>query len=206
MRRPALLLLIAALALTPAAHADIPNPNQSTVDPCLVLCPAGDLTFHVVVRGFTGNPFAGSSVQIEYSACPGFHLCALTGGEPYTHLSLSGLEMVGVISDVQGMASFPVKAGGGCSSGAVKVYADGVLLANRALASPDQNGDGVVSAQDVTLLQAKLGTADPTGDLDCSGAVDGADLALLQAHAGHACAQPTEVRPGTWGRIKTLYR
>jgi hypothetical protein len=79
-------------------------------------------------------------------------------------------------------------------------------LATRALASPDQNGDGLVEAQDVGLLQAKAGSQDPTGDLDCDGSITPADVTLLQAHAGHACSLPTRTEPGTWGRIKTIYR
>lgn len=200
------IFVLVALALAVIARADVPSPGQSTVDPCLVLCPAGDLGFHVTVRGTIGNPYPFAYVVLAIGACPGFALCALTGNEPYSYQSDAEYQYVGMFADAQGQVTLPVRAGGGCPPGTVRVYADGVLLETRAVASPDQNGDSVVQAQDVSLLQSKLGSADPTGDLDCNGTVDGADLALLQSHAGHACAAPTGTAPGTWGRIKTLYR
>ena len=201
-----LVLCVLGLAMATSAPADIPSPSQSVVDPCVVLCPAGDVTLHVLVRGQANQPFPNATVDLEYAGCPGFALCALTGGEPYTHLSGTGFELVRVMSNAQGEAVFPVRAGGACPWGSVRVFADGIVLALRALASPDQNGDGIVGAADVAVLQTKLGTTDPSGDLNCDGTVDGADLAVLNAHTGHACALPTRIESGTWGRIKTLYR
>jgi hypothetical protein len=202
----ALLLSLAAIAVPIAASADIPSPARSSVDPCVVLCPAGDLALHVIVRNAADIPQPGSVVDLEFSACPEFHLCAPLGGEPYTHLSGSGFDLVRTTANGQGAAVLPVRAGGGCPAGLARVYADGVPLALRAIASPDQNGDGIVQALDATLLQSKIGTTDPTGDFDCDGMVTSADVAILNAHMGHACAQPTPVRPDTWGRLKMLYR
>ena len=203
-RIPAFVALGLAFA-TPVA-ADIPSPSQSVVDPCVVLCPAGDFTLHVLVRGQAGQIFVNSSVDLEYAACPGFALCAPTGSEPYTHLSGPGFESVRVVTNLQGQAALPVRAGGACPWGSVRVIADGVVIALRALASPDQNGDAIVGAADLAVLQTKLGTADPSADLNCDGVVDAADISILNAHSGHACALPTRTGTGTWGRIKTLYR
>ena len=197
---------LAALALPTTARADLPSPGQSSVDPCVVLCPAGDLILHVVVRNAVGNVKPGAQVDLDFSACPGFQLCAPNGSEPYTHLSGPGVEVLRMTSDAQGAAAFPVRAGGSCPAGSIIVRANGVPLAIRALASPDQNGDGIVGAQDIALLQSRLGTTDPTGDLDCDAVVSNADLAILQSHLGHACSLRTPSRPGTWGRIKMLYR
>jgi len=200
-----LLLPLLSLALFTSAGADVPSPSASFVDPCLVLCPAGDITFHVVVRNIVGIPIPGAAVDIEYSACPGFHLCSPAGSEPYEHLSLPGFETVRVIADGAGRANFPVRAGGTCPAGLVTVYADGVLLAQFALASPDQDGNGDVDAGDSVVLQSKLGLDDPTGDLTCDGSVSGI-LLEFDRHVGHTCELPTDVPPATWGRLKTLYR
>jgi len=199
------LLAIVPLALSSSgALADVPSAQMSTVDPCLVACPGGDIPFNIVVRHIDGRPVAGPAVVISYYDCPTFHLCALNGTESYSYdAPSSSLHEIG---DNTGHATFSLRAGGACPSGTVGVYANGVILATRGLASPDQNGDGVVDGQDFGILQAKVGGADPTGDLNCDGAVTSADVALLQQHMGHLCTGPTPVRPGTWGRIKTIYR
>lgn len=206
MAKFVMLLSLAAIAVPSAASADIPSAARSSVDPCVVLCPAGDLALHVIVRNAADIPQPGSVVDLEFSACPEFHLCTPLGGEPYTHLSGPGFDLVRTTANGQGAAMLPVRAGGGCPAGLARVYADGVPLALRAIASPDQNGDGIVQALDATLLQSKIGTSDPTGDFDGDGMVTSADLAILNAHVGHACALPTPVRPNTWGRLKMLYR
>ena len=205
MKRLRWILLPALLCAAPAL-GDVPSPNTSTVDPCLVLCPAGDLVFKVVVRFTNGLPYPGAWVDLEHSSCPDFRLGPPREGDPYQLLSGAGFALVRVTSDAQGVALFPVRAGGSCAAGGVRVYADGVLLATRALASPDQDGDGLVGASDAALLQAKTGGTDPTGDLDCSASVTAADAALLDAHFGHGWNLPTAARTGTWGRLKTLYR
>lgn len=200
-----LLLPLLSLVLSASAAADVPSASASFVDPCLVFCPDGDLTFHVVVRNVVGTPIPGATVDIEYSACPGFHLCSASGSEPYEHLSMPGVEAIRVTADGAGQASFPVRAGGTCAADLVSVYADGVLLAQFALASPDQDGDGDVDPADSAILQSKLGQNDPTSDLTCDGSATGI-LAEFERHLGHACDLPTDVPPATWGRLKMLYR
>jgi len=200
-----LFLPLLGLVLATSAGADVPAPNASHVDPCLVFCPTGDITFHVVVRNQVGIPVPGATVDIEYSACPGFHLCSPSGSEPYEHISLPGFEVIRVIADGAGQANFPVRAGGTCAAGLVNVYADGILLAQRALASPDQDGDGDVDPADSVLLQSKLGLNDPTVDLTCDGSATGI-MAEFDRHFGHACDLPTGAPPPTWGRLKTMYR
>src|SRR5689334_20762333 len=96
--RSLLLLLLSCLALLPplSASAAVPSPANSQVDPCLVLCPAGDFTFHVVVRDIANVPVAGASVVVNLCNCPNVHLC-------------SGPCDVLVTSDAAGNATFNIK-------------------------------------------------------------------------------------------------
>ena len=206
-RHLALPLALAALAwiAIPNVRANVPSPAHSTVDPCLRVCPAGDMTFHVLVRDFSANPVAGSTVVIDLCSCPGVILCPPTGSEPYT---LSGGCTVLMPTNGAGVADLPIRAGGTCRGSAVRVFADGILLTTlTAVSSPDQNGDATVSAVDQGILAARLGGPyDPTGDFNCSGALEAGDQAILAGHLGHSCAAVVPVLPGSWGRIKTIYR
>ncbi len=200
-------LLVAALAgggLVVPCHAAVPSPTQSFVAPCLIACPAGDIHFEVVVRDFANNPVANSTVTIEVCDCPTAALCPANPSQPYTVTSCRAH----MSSDLNGQVLFPLQAGGGCPAGVVKVYADGVPLANRALASPDQDGSGDVSGLDVVILDAKIaaGTFDPTADLNCDGALTAADRAVYTQHAGHGFPIPTPVRSRSWGSVKSYYR
>jgi len=95
--------------------------------------------------------------------------------------------------------------------GSVQLFASGILLASYALASPDQNGNGVVTGivdVDPALFAAKLGTVDPTADFDCSGgAVDAADQLIFNQHLSHSCDGIVDaVQRRTWGTLKSHYR
>ncbi len=192
----ALLLLIATslVVAVPSTAVAIPDPTTSTVDPCLIICPLGDFTFNVTVRDPASNPVANSTVQIDFCPTPSVHLCLVP---PCT---VSG------ITNAAGAVSFSIR-GGGISATPVTIRADGVLLGTRPVASPDQDGNQTVNGADQAIGNGKLGAADPTMDLDCDqGVVDAQDLAVQQAHLGHTCSGPTPAKPGTWGRIKTIYR
>jgi hypothetical protein len=195
--RPLLPIAAAAaviMGLAPAPRADVPDAGQSTVDPCLIVCPLGDVTFTVVVRNAVGLPIPLSLVQVNFCAgnasrCDPLTVCQAGG--------LTGLDGRVVLSFMAG----------GISATPVEIHADGLLLASRPIASPDQDGDLVVDAADIAIAQAKLGTADPTMDLDCDqGVVDQADLDAQAAHVGHQCDQKVPARPETWDRVKRLYR
>src|SRR6516225_7546743 len=78
MRRHFLLppLVSLILAVPTLAAGGVPNAITSILDPCLVLCPAGDLQFHVVVRDINFTPVPNSFVVLDFSACPAFAHCA----------------------------------------------------------------------------------------------------------------------------------
>src|SRR5205823_4880991 len=100
---------IACLAclIAPAARAALPSPSTSTVDPCLRVCPAGGMTFHVVVRDYANNPQPGSLVVIDLCSCPGVVLCPLNGGEAYT---IANGCIVRMQANGQGVADFQIRA------------------------------------------------------------------------------------------------
>ena len=190
-----------ALLFTDPALAGPPLPGESWADPCIALCPKGDLTFHLY--GFrNGHPVQAWPVQVDFCGAPGVRLAPTTGSEPY-QIALGC--RVSVLTGEDGIGVFAIKAGGVSRDVRVEVTSPLLLAVRTAVVSPDQNGDLQVDLSDVTLAEAKLGSADPTADLDCDGAVTAADLTMLRAHLGHA-AGPTAVQRGSWVGIKGLYR
>ena len=218
MIRPATTFSLAlALSLTTVAvcSAAVPSPANSSTPACMVFCPMGDVfpesqPFTVVVRDFANVPIAGSSVVIDLSGCPGAFICNPTLGDPYTtNLVARTLTRA---TDASGTASFPARVGGTGPAGCAKVYADGVLLKSYALASPDQDGDGLVLyppfSNDLSIFAAKIGTADPTADLDCSGGVvDVTDQSVFYHHVSQSCEGYIDpVQRRSWGSLKSHYR
>jgi hypothetical protein len=200
---------LAAVGSTQAAAA-VPSPVNSSVPACMALCPLGDMPFAVTVRDLANNPIAGSTVVIDFSGCPnGAYICPTRPGDPYTvNLVTRTLSMV---TGAGGAVTFPARIGGVGPAGCAKVFADGVLLRSYALASPDQNGNGVATGivdVDPALFAAKLGTVDPTADFDCSGgAVDPADQLIFNRHLSHSCDGIVDaVQRHTWGSLKSHYR
>ncbi len=181
----------------------VPSPSNSILDPCMVLCPNGDITYHVTVKDLANNPVSGSTVVLDFSQCAGWMVCPDPGPGITVDIPTRTMRMV---SNANGEAFFAAKVGGVCAS-IVNVYADGVLLKQTALRSPDQDGNLAVNGADQAILVAKIaGGTDPTGDLNCSATTDSADLVVLGAHINHGCNGIIPVRPGSWGRLKSIYR
>jgi hypothetical protein len=206
--RPARLVtvgvFVALLAIAGFVTAGTLIPQKCTVDPRLVLCPAGDLTFHAIIRDGAANLVQNVSVELYLCNSTGWALCA-SGQPAEIHFFFSPCEPV-ALTGADGMATLALKAGGVTSDSTVLIRADGVPLAHRFLASPDQNGDLVVNSVDETIFAAKLGTHDLSADFDGDGVVTEADHAILRAHLGHACEMPTATRRSAWGEIKVRYR
>lgn len=209
MRRwllPVVLLLLGSSPLT--ASAGVPSPSTSTVPPCLVVCPPGDISYTVVVRDFGSNPISGSMVWLDFSSCTGFVHCPIGNTEGYLW-DAPNRRAVGV-TDGSGRVTFAIRGGGVCQPigvRGVRVYADGIALADVFLSSPDQNGDLMVTNADLAIIAAAINTPNPGADFDCDGTVTNADLAFAtNQHGGHTCTSVTGVRSGSWGRLKTIYR
>jgi hypothetical protein len=208
MRARLVLVVAVALWALPAtiggvAAAGTLTPQYCTVDSRLVLCPAGDLAFHVTVRNIN-HPVTNVSVELGFCGTTGRAACP--DGQPAEiHFFFSPCDPV-VLTGLDGMATIALKAGGVTTDSTVMIRADGMLLGRRFLASPDQNGDLVVDARDEAIFDSKRGTTDRTADFDGDGVVTEADHAILRAHFGHACEMPTAATRSAWGEIKVRYR
>lgn len=212
MRIP-FLALLALLATSGVARAGADCvAAYSTVDSALVLCPAGDLPFHVEARIAPGIlAFRVFDIYLDVTDAPGLRLLA-TQPDPYCAIvTWSGRTIAEQGCIPFGSATYRL-SGGGCGTGVslpVGNSHDGVILATRVtFLSPDQNGDLVVDGEDLAILDSKLGTSDPTADFDFDGVVTAADRAIAQAHLGHFAAGsgPVAAHEGSWGRIKSLFR
>jgi hypothetical protein len=200
-------LLVAFLAM--GAHqgaAGVPSPMNSTVPPCFVACPAGDVTFTVVVRDIANYPVANSTVWLDFSACPAFPVCAdcCAGITIYPELRLATR-----VTDASGVAAFPLKLGGVCSGQRMRVFADGVMLTYSGVpvASPDQDGDLLVDAGDALRVHGLIGTSEQGADFDCDGTVTQADFDwMTNLHGGHSCSNVVPARTRSWGALKLIYR
>lgn len=80
--------------------------------------------------------------------------------------------------------------GGGCSEdGFVLLGMNGIYVTScNGARSPDVNGDCMVLADDREYVESHAGTSDFCADLDGSGLVDVADLAIVDATMGDICA------------------
>lgn len=205
---PLCLLAASMLLSASAADAAVPDAALSTLPSCMALCPMGDMPFTLVVRDVANNPIGGSLVVLDFSQCAGAFLCPQRPTDPYVvDVPTRTLRMT---TNAAGSVTFPARVGGTCPAGGVRVTADGVLLKLYALASPDQNGNGVaVTIVDVddAIFMAKLGTLDPTADFDCDGDVDVYDQLIFDSHLSHSCDGFVDAtRRRTWGSVKLHYR
>ena len=181
--RPALIALVTIVMASAPAAAGIPNAAQSDVDPCIIVCPAGDSVFTAIVRHIDRVPYhPDSDTWLDLCGCTGVHLAPVEAGDPYW---MAGC-VVHTLTDAQGIARFPLRAGGGCSGASIQVTCDGVPLRTlTAVASFDQDGDLSVTSSDLAIINSKIGTADRTADFDCDGLVTSNDYNIAALHLGH---------------------
>lgn len=178
------LVFTGVMAGDPTARAGIPSRETSSVDQCIVTCPAGDSAFVVIARWAHGAPFEYGDTVIDFCGCPDPLLAEVPpGGDPYWMNGCS----VWKLTTASGVASFSLEAGGLCSGTSIDVYCNAVLLATLThVASFDQDGDLGVTDVDLSQVSGKQGTGDLTADFDCNGVVDAADVAIAASHVGHA--------------------
>ncbi|MCB9464310.1 MAG: hypothetical protein H6682_11525 [Candidatus Eisenbacteria bacterium] len=96
-------------------------------------------------------------------------------------------------SDENGYVTIPL-LGGGCSPSSVHVIGGDYCSTDlQGIHSPDIDGDCAVTDADRDYVLAYLGTSDFCADIDGSGLVDEADLAIVDATLGDACSNVTDV-------------
>jgi hypothetical protein len=198
-----LLALVTIPFRADAGLVGVPSPGNSIVSACVRTTPAGDFTFEVTVRDFNNSPLFSSVVVLDFGGCPGAQFCP-TCAHAYGYDPV--LRRLFNVTDALGKTSFSICGGGICPGSIVNVYADGILLAERPLASTDPSGDLVVDPGDVAAIAAKVGMVHPSSDLDCDGDVDAVDVAIAEARLGQTCDFDTQQRSTGWGRLKLMYR
>lgn len=157
-------------------------------DPVIV-APEGIPETLVLVRdrcaGGTGY-VEGAPLELSFDAVAD---AAVTWDETQQHPTIPVQE-----TDENGVARFGIRGGGCSAAGRVSLRAYGVeVLVNIGVHSPDVNGDCAVLEDDLAYVQARLGTADPCADVDGSGIVNAADVAIVQATLGDLCSQLVDV-------------
>jgi hypothetical protein len=207
MLRGSLIFLFILGATSAHSAAGVPYPPNCSVS-CVRACPDQDFSTSVVVKDLDGNPVLSATVVIDFSNCPTFvHCPPETVVWPLYYTWDPVARTASIRTGTGGVALFCLKGGGVAPRGSVRVYAQGVLLSEAALFSPDQDGDlHPATPTDRAILLSKMGTADPTGDLDCDGLVTYWDVTQFGWHSQHYCLRPTETLSGSWGRLKMLYR
>jgi len=185
----------AETACLPAPMAGI-----SSVPPFAFACPGGDAVYEVTVMSLPCPPLTdpiplfGVAVRMDFDAsgCAPFTHCS-SSQDPWTFYSDPD-QTVTHLTDVNGNAWFHLEMGASTGS-CIQVLGESTLLGFTRLVSPDQNGDLVVDATDMAIIESRFGTTDPGADLDNNGIVNQTDRDLAGVHLGHACGVATQGNP-----------
>lgn len=178
------LVCVALLALTGAALANQPDPNQSTFEQCLgrspknnTADPSAQYTFTGVLRDNTGAPvpnYPAAQVTLDILA-PCQNPVTLNPDGPSDP---TGLVVWGVATLNQG--------GGACEgAGVVDIKVGGVTFETlNDVRSPDEDGDTFVALADLSAWQQSFVNQTPIfqGDLDCDTFIALTDLSWWQKH------------------------
>ncbi|MFH1374405.1 MAG: hypothetical protein ABII79_11475 [bacterium] len=147
------------------------DPTFSTADPVLILSPAGNVLFNVILKDNTGLPIEGSvNAWLDFSEVSGLTPCASETTWPLVFPS--GL------SDADGLISISVGAGG-CSPDLVKVMSTHGEIAQVPIKSLDHDGSLKVMPADFV--------GDDCNDYNTDGNVDDADWDFLALHMDLGC-------------------
>ena len=184
----------ALVLLTTPAHAKVPSPANSDVPRTLLLVgrgadgtadPVGD--FRVVIRDAANVPEDGVQVTVDFTDCTEDRICTdqspLAGANCPTHSVISsGVTAAdgSILLRVVGWADHRVPP---ASSGQLKVWADGVVIAMfKRVAALDQDGGGV-GASDLSAWLDDFFHAPNAmrADFDGDGSVTAKDLSIWLA-------------------------
>lgn len=149
--------------------------DSTMYDPCLVICPLGDIPYSVIVKDSCGNPICDpTNVWIDFSQCP---------TEPCsTQVATWPKAFPDSCDPATGEHIFNIHASSlDCIDCNPILYINGQPCAELTARFLDINGDLCVTPNDF------LG-APPCNDYDCDGDVDADDQAFHQSHWDHCCA------------------
>lgn len=147
---------------------------NSYCDPAFVVCPGGDVPFHVYLRDEYGDPVVGnSSVWVDFVNCDVIEAC------PSSEQQFTTLEPVAP-SDEDGRLTFYMD-GGTCDNDCYAVVKTPTYIIDSIpVRSLDRDGDFIVAPS--YDLDASL-----CNDYDGNGTFNSADVRILNLHAGHKC-------------------
>ena len=174
-----------------ASVGRLPGCINVTVDipPALVLAPEGiPPTIVHVVDTCTDAPVDSMEVCIDFTDLDR----ALTWDPLQSH------PFITTSSDEDGNAVFAIRGGGCARTG--EAWVNCIDCGMEPLArwtgakSPDVNGDCVVRPDDLLYVERALGTDDFCADLDGSGIVDTADVAIVEASMWDHCSNVIDVQ------------
>jgi hypothetical protein len=199
---------VVAVAIVSAFVASVacaqPSRFTSVVSEFMWSEPGGHLYGHVLVHDRAFNPIVGSSVVLDFSACPQFHPCATACTGCVVDMQAKTIQH---FTDSRGQVDFDLRVGGVLTGfSGVIVSADGIWLGDSQLASADMDGDLTVTAADQAAVHALIGTNDLRADFNGDLFVTGVDEAIVASYIGATCISITPVRPSTWGTLKSIYR
>ncbi len=190
------LSLLMALSLAAVARADVPDVRFCVADTNLVASPDGGFGYTVLLRDNANAPIVGGTVVLDFTEAVGITLCNEQDSDHDGRI-------LGATNSA-GSVTFYVKAGG-VSSGRVRVGTALDLITQARPRTTDFDGDLDVDTTDQDAINALVGTAGPTGDLDRNGVVDSVDVALEAGRVGSTCTN-TASSVATWGSVKARYR
>jgi hypothetical protein len=148
--------------------------NKSSADPCIKICPSGEIPFNVYLKDNSDNPVVGySNVWLDFSGCSGITRCTTQTQWPIVYPQAP--------SDGSGKVTFYISAGG-CDQGClIPVKANCGTIANVPVRSLDNSGNLFVSYSD---FDSSYGLC---RDYNCDDTVDYKDLAFFNEHKRHSC-------------------
>lgn len=195
-------LFVVLLALAAPAHAGLPPIPNVTVPAGITLVGStagvADASgrFTVTVRDLANLPIPGSIVAVDFLEAPDLQLCP-TPGLPGLTVNLVQRTVRGV-TDENGVVPFVILGGSHgpalTTRGRVRIFADGVQVTSTSpvdgfvCAALDLDGDGGLSANDISALLGDLGSGGSwqRSDLDLNGLLGANDLSVLLTRIGAA--------------------
>jgi hypothetical protein len=186
-------VVVLSLALVTAASAGIPSASTSTVvavgegtPECnpntAIVCPASDMGWvkiTVTVRNVYGDPLPDKLVNCHAIVVSGGPFCFCPGEDPQSGTT-----------DINGEVIFYYHDFGGCGQLQWGADCEGVTFNPSNIifvASPDINGDCVVSLVDFGIFASNYLTTNPCEDYNCDGTVSLVDFGIFANHYLHAC-------------------
>ncbi len=182
------LLFTPSLILVPCARAGFPPIGNPILPGCIRLVgsdgvqasPSG--AFSVVVRDLANNPLPFVAVIVDLSGAPDLRLC---GNQLDASLTLDCTNArVSALTDANGVARFTLLGGGYGPPFTIgfpaQIFCQGFLLGSVPVCSFDLDGQGGVSANDLSVWLAEFAAGTPyvRSDFDCSGDVGANDLSF----------------------------